>query len=74
MQRMYTEQEARRLAVEAAEEAIARFSARRPVAPLLSVAAAADTLGISVRTIARMKPPKVGGKIPYSWVVEKLEV
>jgi hypothetical protein len=74
MERMYTESEARQLAVDAARQALAMFKAERPMPACLSVADTAKALDVSVRTIARMKPPKVGGKIPYSWVLKRLEV
>jgi hypothetical protein len=74
MERMYTEQEARNLAIEAAGEALKRFAATHPNPANVSVAEAASALNLSVRTIARLKPPKVGGKIPYSWVLKRLEV
>lgn len=74
MERMLTEHEARKLAVDAATEALARFKATHPAPVSLSVSDTAAMLGLSVRTIARMKPEKIGGKIPYSWVLKRLEV
>ena len=30
-------------------------------------------LGVSARTVRRMRPPQIAaGRIPYSWVVERL--
>lgn len=74
MERMYTESEARQLAVDAAGEALRRYAAEHPLPATVSVSGAASALNVSVRTVARMKPPKVGGKIPYSWVLKRLEV
>ncbi len=70
--RTYTEQEARELAVQAAHEALKRFSAEHPIPPLLTAAQTAEVLQLSTRTIARMNFRREGGKIPYSEVLKVL--
>lgn len=72
-ERIYTEQEARRLAVDAAQEALARFTATHPKPATMTFPQAAEAMSLSESTIRRLKPPRVGGKIPYSWVVKQLE-
>lgn len=66
---MLTETEA----LELIRKALALHDAARPVPSHVSVADAAEMLGVHRRTIERMKPPRNGvGKIPYSWVLEAL--
>lgn len=71
---MYTEDEARALAIDAAQEALTRFAASRPVPTAVSASEAATMLGVSVRTVARMKLPRNrAGKIPYQVVLDALD-
>lgn len=70
MERMYTELEARRIAVECAKEALREYQNENR---MLTTAEAAGELKLSERTIIRMKPRRVGGKIPYSWVAKQRE-
>ncbi len=65
---MLTEQEALKLI----KTALAIHDAKRPVPACVSVAEAAKLLGISARTVTRMNPPRVAGKVPYRWIVETL--
>lgn len=66
---MLTEQEA----VDLIRKALAIRDAERPVPPHVSITDAAEMLGVSTRTITRMRPPKnAAGKIPYRWLVETL--
>lgn len=66
---MYSEAEARQIAVEAAKLALQEFAS--PMT--LSFAEAAERLKLSTRTIHRMNPPRVGGRIPYAWVMKQAE-
>lgn len=71
--RTFTEAEARALAVAAALEALTRFAAARPVPSSVTLGGAAEILGVSTRTVARMKLPRTGtGRIPYSAVLDVL--
>lgn len=64
--RTYTEPEVRSIALEAAKAAIAL----RPVPSHVTVAQAAEMLGVSSRTVARMKLPRNSmGRIPYEEVI-----
>ncbi len=55
------------------EHAVARALAQRPVASTLTLEQAGEILGVSSRTVRRMQPPFVAaGRIPYSWVLERL--
>ena len=66
---MITKEEARQLIREAVLEALAQ----RPMPSYVTKADAAEMLGVSTRTIDRMKPPRNGvGKIPYGWVLDEL--
>lgn len=70
---MYTEDEARALAVEAAQEALTRFAASRPVPSSVTAGEAATMLGVSLRTVARLKLPRNrAGRIPYQSVLDAL--
>ncbi len=69
--RNYTSAEAKELAVAAAQEALARFAAERPNPSWVTLNQAADMLKVSTRTVQRLNPPRVGGKIPYSWIVKQ---
>lgn len=54
-------------------KALALHDAERPVPSHVSVAEAAEMLGVTTRTISRMKPQRnKAGKIPYRWIVETL--
>jgi hypothetical protein len=65
-ERMYSEMEARQIAVAAAEEVLAR----RPVPSSVTAAQAAELLDVSVRTVMRLKLPRNrAGKIPYEAVM-----
>lgn len=70
---MYTEDEARRLALDTAQKAIALYAATHPQPTTMTFPQAAEAMKLSESTIRRLKPPRVGGKIPYSWVVKQLE-
>lgn len=66
---MLTEQEA----MELIRKALAIRDAERPVPSCVSVAEAAEMLGVSSRTVVRMKLPRnAAGKIPYRAVLEAL--
>lgn len=66
---MLSEEEALRIA----ERAVEIYAARHPIPAVLEMEEAAKILGVSRRTIERMKPPRVAaGKVPYSWVLERL--
>ena len=55
------------------ERAVARALAKRPTASTLTYEQAGEMMGCSGRTVRRMKPPVVAaGRIPYSWVLERL--
>lgn len=72
-ERTYTEAEARALAVQAAQEALTRFAASNPPPATVSVADAATMLGVSERTVLRMKLRRAAfGRIPYSAVLDAL--
>jgi hypothetical protein len=66
-ERMYSEHEVIKIAEDAAERAIAKFSSQLTV----SFDDAAKKLGVSIRTIQRLNPRRVGDRIPYSWVLEQ---
>jgi hypothetical protein len=54
-------------------KALTLHDAERPVPSHVSVAEAAEMLGVTTRTIARMKPQRnKAGKIPYRWIVETM--
>jgi hypothetical protein len=72
-ERMYSEAEAQRLALHTAQKAVALFAATHPQPATMTFPQAAEVLSLSESTIRRLKPPRVGGKIPYSWVVKQLE-
>jgi hypothetical protein len=65
---MITKEEAKQLIRDAVREVLAE----RPVPACVSVAEAAKLLSLSTRTVTRMNPPRVAGKVPYSWIVETL--
>jgi hypothetical protein len=51
---------------------VERALASRPVPSTVSVAQAAEMLGVSLRTVTRRQPPRgIGGRIPYEWVLEQ---
>jgi hypothetical protein len=54
------------------DAALKRYAAMHPLPSTVTVQQAADALGLSPRTIHRMKPPRVGPKIPYSWILKQL--
>jgi hypothetical protein len=56
------------------DAALKRYAAMHPVPSTVTVGEAAGMLKLSPRTIHRMKPPRVGARIPYTWVLKKLEV
>lgn len=61
-EKTYSATEAKALAIEAAQVALAQ----RPVPTHVSVKQAAEMLGLSCRTIARLKLPRnAAGRIPY---------
>jgi hypothetical protein len=72
-ERVYSEDEARSLALNAAKKAVALFAATHPQPATMTFPQAAEALSLSESTVRRLKPPRVGGKIPYSWVVKQLE-
>jgi hypothetical protein len=62
-------------ALELIRLALAMHDACRPTPAAVTVQQADEMLGVTTRTISRMKPPKHGaGRIPYVWVVEQLAV
>lgn len=64
--RTYTEPEVTAIAIKAAEIALAQ----RPTPSHVSVKQAAEILGVSSRTIARLKLPRNAmGRIPYEDVI-----
>jgi len=64
-----TEQEA----MDLIRKALAIRDAERPVPSCVSVADAAEMLGVSTRTVARMRLPRnAAGKIPYRALLEAL--
>lgn len=66
---MLTEQEA----MDLIRKALAIRDAERPVPPHVSVTEAAEMLGVSTRTVVRMKLPRnKAGKIPYRVLIEAL--
>jgi len=65
---MITKEEAQQLI----SDAVRKVLAERPVPACVSVAEAAKLLSLSTRTVTRMNPPRVAGKVPYSWIVETL--
>ena len=66
---MLTETEA----LDLIRKALAIRDAERPVPSCVSVAEAAEMLGVSTRTVVRMKLPRnKAGKIPYRAVLEAL--
>lgn len=55
------------------ERAVACALAKRPTASTVTYEQAGEMMGVSSRTVRRMKPPQVAaGRIPYSWVLERL--
>ncbi len=65
-ERSFSEQEVKRIAMDAASAALAR----QPVPSLVTLGQASEMLGVSIRTITRRNPPKgIGGKIPYEWII-----
>jgi hypothetical protein len=68
-ERTYTEIETRLIAKECAKEALREYQNENR---MLSTAEAADALKVSPRTLYRLNPKRVGGKIPYSWVAKQL--
>jgi hypothetical protein len=55
------------------ERAVARALAQRPTASTVTYEQAGEMLGCSGRTVRRMNPPQTSaGRIPYSWVLERL--
>lgn len=67
-ERVYTEFEARRIAVECAKEALREYQNENR---MLSTAEAAKELNVSERSLYRLKPRRIAGQIPYSWVAKK---
>lgn len=66
---MLTEQEA----IDLIAKALEIHAAREPKPAAVSIADAAEMLGVCERTIRRMKPKRVAGnKIAYAWVLERL--
>lgn len=66
---MLTETEA----MDLIRKALAIHDAERPVPSCVSVSEAAGMLGVSTRTVVRMKLPRnKAGKIPYRAVLEAL--
>lgn len=66
---MLTEQEA----IDLIRKALAIRDAERPVPSCVSVSEAAEMLGVSTRTVVRMKLQRnAAGKIPYRVVLEAL--
>lgn len=66
---MLTEQEA----LDLISKAIAIRDSERPVPSCVSVAEAAEMMGVSTRTVVRMKLPRnQAGKIPYRDVLKAL--
>lgn len=60
-------------AMELIRKALAIHDAERPVPSGVSVAEAAEMLGVSTRTVVRMKLPRnAAGKIPYRAIQEAL--
>lgn len=60
-------------ALELMNRALAIRDAERPVPSSVNIRQAAEMLGVSARTVARMKFPRnKAGKIPYRAVVEAL--
>lgn len=73
-ERTYTETEARSLAVDAAQEALTRFTRTHPLPAVVTVAEAAEMLKVSTRTIGRLGLQRVAeGKIPYSEILNILD-
>jgi hypothetical protein len=65
-ERMYSEAEVSKIAIEAAEAALARFAVYHPLPSCVTATEAAEMLGVSTKTITRMKLPRNdAGKIPY---------
>jgi len=55
------------------ERAVACALAQRPTASTLTYEQAGEMLGVSSRTVRRMRPPQIAaGRIPYAWVLERL--
>jgi hypothetical protein len=69
-EKTYTESETMALCVRAVEIALAK----RPIPSQVTTREAADMLKVSTRTIERWNPPRVGGRIPYAWVLQHLQV
>ena len=72
-ERVYSEREARDLAVEAAQEALRLYSAKPLKKPAYTLVEAAGILGVSSRTVARMNLKKnAAGKIPYEVLLDAM--
>lgn len=66
---MLTEREA----LDMAKRAVELYAASNPNPITVSVTEAAELLGVSRRTVERMKPPRAAGnRIPYAWLLERL--
>ncbi len=66
---MYTADEVSKIAIDAARVALAQ----QPMPLNVPVAEAAKMLKVSVRTLTRRRPPRgIGGRVPYSWILEQL--
>jgi hypothetical protein len=66
---MYSEHEVSKIALEAARVALAG----RPVPTSVPMAEAAKMLNVSISTVTRRRPPRgIGGRIPYTWILEQL--
>jgi hypothetical protein len=65
-ERMYSEHEVSKIALEAAEAALMRFRSENPPPSCVTATEAAKMLGVSTKTITRMALPRnKAGKIPY---------
>jgi hypothetical protein len=63
----------RRIAVDAAMEALTRFAATHPMPSAVSISQAAEMLNVSGRTVTRLKLPRnKTGKIPVEAVLNAL--
>jgi hypothetical protein len=67
-EKMLTKAEALELVLKALEH----HDALRPVPSVVSIAQVAEMLDCCEKTVRRMKFPRIGDKIPYSAVLEKL--
>ena len=60
-------------ALKIARQAVALYAAGHPLPATVTMLEAAGILGVSERTVRRLKPPRAAGaRIPYSWVLERL--